>query len=234
MPVDPSALPEAQDEGSEVRPEGRAQHPHTGETIEVLAACRAGEQPGRTCGQGSVTARRVGGAASRARPPSSRRSEPPGHVNAELMAGIGLRHWAHPVRDRVADERRDAGRPPQRLIRSDAAGCTHELLDWITAQRLSYLVGFTPARHHPTSLRRSRSGTGSWPTTPTAHPARAPGCSHAETRCMCPRWPETAERDGGNSRDGGEPLPVKVSEMIRRVEADGWVIKRTRGEPSAV
>lgn len=29
------------------------------------------------------------------------------------------------------------------LIRADSAGCTHELLDWIVAQRLSYSVGFT-------------------------------------------------------------------------------------------
>lgn len=29
------------------------------------------------------------------------------------------------------------------LIRSDAAGCTHELLDWLVARRLSYSVGFT-------------------------------------------------------------------------------------------
>jgi hypothetical protein len=29
------------------------------------------------------------------------------------------------------------------LIRTDAAGCTHELLDWIVGQRLSYSVGFT-------------------------------------------------------------------------------------------
>jgi len=29
-------------------------------------------------------------------------------------------------------------------------------------------------------------------------------------------------------------LPVKVSEMIRRIETDGWVLKRTKGEPSAV
>ena len=38
-----------------------------------------------------------------------------------------------------------AGTRPGRkiLIRADAAGCTHELLDWITGQRLSYSVGFT-------------------------------------------------------------------------------------------
>jgi hypothetical protein len=29
------------------------------------------------------------------------------------------------------------------LIRSDAAGCMHELLDWLVGQRLSYSVGFT-------------------------------------------------------------------------------------------
>ena len=29
------------------------------------------------------------------------------------------------------------------LIRADAAGCTHELLDWLVGQRLSYSVGFS-------------------------------------------------------------------------------------------
>jgi hypothetical protein len=29
------------------------------------------------------------------------------------------------------------------LIRTDSAGCTHEVLDWITGQRMSYSVGFT-------------------------------------------------------------------------------------------
>jgi hypothetical protein len=29
------------------------------------------------------------------------------------------------------------------LIRTDAAGCTHEFLDWLVSQRLSYSVGFT-------------------------------------------------------------------------------------------
>jgi len=33
------------------------------------------------------------------------------------------------------------------LIRIDSAGCTHELLDWITSQRLSYSVGFTLPDH---------------------------------------------------------------------------------------
>ncbi len=35
-------------------------------------------------------------------------------------------------------------RPGRRvLVRSDAAGCTHELLNWLVGQRLSYSVGFT-------------------------------------------------------------------------------------------
>ena len=32
---------------------------------------------------------------------------------------------------------------PKVLIRADGAGCTHELLDWLTRQRLAYSVGFT-------------------------------------------------------------------------------------------
>ncbi|MEV0796184.1 IS1380 family transposase [Kribbella sp. NPDC050281] len=39
---------------------------------------------------------------------------------------------------------RQGTRPGRKvLIRTDAAGCTHEFLDWITGQRLSYSVGFT-------------------------------------------------------------------------------------------
>jgi hypothetical protein len=39
---------------------------------------------------------------------------------------------------------RSGTRPGRKiLIRIDSAGCTHELLDWITGQRLSYSVGFT-------------------------------------------------------------------------------------------
>ncbi|GAA5141659.1 IS1380 family transposase [Pseudonocardia adelaidensis] len=33
------------------------------------------------------------------------------------------------------------------LVRADAAGCTHELLDWLVGQRLSYSVGFTLPEH---------------------------------------------------------------------------------------
>jgi hypothetical protein len=43
---------------------------------------------------------------------------------------------------------RPRGRPGRKiLIRIDSAGCTHELLDWIVGQRLSYSVGFTLPEH---------------------------------------------------------------------------------------
>ena len=39
---------------------------------------------------------------------------------------------------------RPGARPGRRvLVRADAAGCTHEFLDWLVGQRLSYSVGFT-------------------------------------------------------------------------------------------
>jgi hypothetical protein len=41
-------------------------------------------------------------------------------------------------------DHRPGTRPGRKiLIRIDSAGCTHELLDWIVARRLSYSVGFT-------------------------------------------------------------------------------------------
>jgi hypothetical protein len=39
---------------------------------------------------------------------------------------------------------RPGSRPGRKvLVRADGAGCTHELLNWLTGQRLSYSVGFT-------------------------------------------------------------------------------------------
>lgn len=48
------------------------------------------------------------------------------------------------------------GRRPGRkvLIRTDAAGCTHDVLNWITGQRLSYSVGFTLPGHTPDLLAK--------------------------------------------------------------------------------
>jgi hypothetical protein len=40
------------------------------------------------------------------------------------------------------------------LVRADAAGCTHELLDWLVGQRLSYSVGFTLPEHITGELAR--------------------------------------------------------------------------------
>jgi hypothetical protein len=46
-------------------------------------------------------------------------------------------------------------RPGRRvLVRTDAAGCTHDVLDWLVSQRLSYSVGFTLPEHTEGLLRR--------------------------------------------------------------------------------
>jgi hypothetical protein len=50
---------------------------------------------------------------------------------------------------------RSGARPGRRvLVRADAAGCTHDVLDWLTAQRLSYSVGFTLPETTERLLRR--------------------------------------------------------------------------------
>ena len=50
------------------------------------------------------------------------------------------------IRDalRQLPSHRSGTRPGRRvLVRTDSAGCTHAVLDWITGQRLSYSVGYT-------------------------------------------------------------------------------------------
>lgn len=46
-------------------------------------------------------------------------------------------------------------RPGRRvLVRADAAGCTHDMLSWLTAQRMSCSVGFTLLEHTPEPLKK--------------------------------------------------------------------------------
>ncbi|TCO15692.1 hypothetical protein EV652_12165 [Kribbella steppae] len=61
------------------------------------------------------------------------------------------------------------------LIRTDAAGCTHEFLDWIGGQRLSYSVGFTLPDDFADKLELIPTPYGHRPTTPSAGSATAPG-----------------------------------------------------------
>ncbi len=50
---------------------------------------------------------------------------------------------------------RPGTRPGRRvLIRTDAAGCTHQVLDWLASQRLSYSLGFTLPDDTEALLRR--------------------------------------------------------------------------------
>jgi hypothetical protein len=61
------------------------------------------------------------------------------------------------IRDglRQLPSHRPGTRPGRRvLIRTDAAGCTHDVLDWLAGQRLSYSVGFTLPEHTEGLLRR--------------------------------------------------------------------------------
>jgi hypothetical protein len=65
----------------------------------------------------------------------------PGNAGSNTAADhIGV------IRDALAQlpSHRPGVRPGRRvLIRTDAAGCTHDVLDWLVSQRLSYSVGFT-------------------------------------------------------------------------------------------
>ncbi|MGH3839099.1 MAG: IS1380 family transposase [Pseudonocardiaceae bacterium] len=65
----------------------------------------------------------------------------PGNAGSNTAADhIGV------IRDalRQLPSHRPGTRPGRRvLIRTDAAGCTHDVLDWLAGQRLSYSVGFT-------------------------------------------------------------------------------------------
>jgi hypothetical protein len=72
-----------------------------------------------------------------------------------------------------------AGHRPGRkiLVRVDGAGATHELLDWLHTQRLSYSVGFGLTQQVVDQLAACPPPTGRPPATPTASPAPAPGSS---------------------------------------------------------
>ena len=63
------------------------------------------------------------------------------------------------------------------LIRADSAGATHDLLDWITGQRLSYSIGFTLPDIALDVLDTLPPQAGSRPITPMANHARVPRSS---------------------------------------------------------
>ena len=63
------------------------------------------------------------------------------------------------------------------LIRVDGAGGTHELLDWLVGQRLSYSVGFGLTQPLVDQLAALPTTAGRPPTTPTDNPAPARGSS---------------------------------------------------------
>jgi hypothetical protein len=68
------------------------------------------------------------------------------------------------------------------LIRTDAAGCTHEFINWLVSQRLSYSVGFTLPDSFADMLQTMPSESWTPPTTPTVRSAMALG-SPTSLRC---------------------------------------------------
>ena len=76
---------------------------------------------------------------------SGRRSVEKDLLSRHLATGLPVHHVTV-LRDalRQLPGHRPGTRPGQKvLIRIDGAGATHELLDWIVGQRMSYSVGFT-------------------------------------------------------------------------------------------
>ena len=101
------------------------------------------------------------------------------------------------------------------LIRTDAAGCTHQFVDWLTARRLSYSLGFTlprtswhriatdPRRGVDPGVRRRRHPRdGAWVAEAhrRARPVRvaARDAGHRPRRTTAPRRPTAVHRRDGN------------------------------------
>lgn len=79
------------------------------------------------------------------------------------------------------------------LIRADSAGCTHDFLDWVVSQRMSYSVGLTLPDDFCDKLALIPTRCGHRPTTPTARSATAPGSQTSPGCSACPPCP----RGGG-------------------------------------
>jgi hypothetical protein len=91
------------------------------------------------------------------------------------------------------------------LIRADAAGCTHELLDWLVGQRLSYSVGFT------------------LPEAITAELAKVPAKA----------W-QPAYNSDGEPRDGAAVLEVTgLLDLRRWPKGMRVIVRRERPHPGA-
>ena len=72
------------------------------------------------------------------------------------------------------------------LIRADGAGCTHDFLNWLVGQRLSYSVGSACPTPSPRRWRRCPSTVGPRPMTATVRPVTAPGSPTSPGCWICP------------------------------------------------
>jgi Transposase DDE domain group 1 len=71
------------------------------------------------------------------------------------------------------------------LVRTDAAGCTHEFLNWLVGQRLSYSVGFTLPDSFTATLALIPDEAWSRPTTPAVRSVTGPGSPRSPTCSSC-------------------------------------------------
>ncbi|WP_186816520.1 transposase [Cellulomonas aerilata] len=141
------------------------------------------------------------------------------------------------------------------LIRTDGAGATHAFIECLTAQRLSYSVGFTPPDISPNLLRRISEqvwteaydahdtvhdgrGSPSSPNSSTCQPGQ-PGCGCSCARCNRTRRPLAVDDVDAmritafatNTRAGGPSTQLTDPELRHRHRARCedriWIAKDT-------
>jgi hypothetical protein len=89
---------------------------------------------------------------------------------------------------------RPGTRPGRRvLVRTDAAGATHDFMNWLAGQRLSYSIGFTLPGDIAEKLALIPNRCGHRPTTPTGRSATAPGSPKSPGCSTSPGGPRGCE-----------------------------------------
>jgi hypothetical protein len=98
------------------------------------------------------------------------------------------------------------------LVRTDAAGCTHAVLNWLHAQRLSYSVGFPLPDTAPDLVARIPDNA--WTRAYDSDAAVRPGAWVAELTglLVCHEQLDLA----GDLRRGEHPEPVQPEQHCRR------------------
>ena len=112
-------------------------------------------------------------------------------------------------------------RPGRKVLSAPTAPGTHELLDWLVAQRLSYSVGFDPGTDACVDSSKLSGQAWTRPTTPTAIRRRRVG---QPTSTGLLDLPVLAERDAGH-RPQGTPAPRRAAAPDRPRRAPGHRVR---------